>query len=61
MVLVTVQAADVAQALAAAWRVFRDAAGDDAAGWGMPAAAAEVRPVEPFIRQAPSGHSGSRG
>jgi hypothetical protein len=61
MVLVTVQAADVAQALAAAWRVFRDAAGDDAAGWDMPAAAAEVRPAEPLIRQAPRAHSGSRG
>lgn len=41
---VTIVAPDVAQALAAAWRAFRKAAGDDTAGWDMAGAAAEVRP-----------------
>jgi hypothetical protein len=40
---VTVTAPDVAQALAAAWWVFRKAASHDA-GWDMAAATAEVRP-----------------
>lgn len=39
-----VSAADVAQALTAAWDTFCLAAGDDAAGWDMIAASAEVRP-----------------
>ena len=39
-----VDAVDVAEALTAAWDVFRQAAGDDAAGWDMTAASAEVRP-----------------
>lgn len=41
---VVVSAPDVAQALAAAWWVFRKAASDDAAGWDMAAATAEVQP-----------------
>jgi hypothetical protein len=41
---VAVRAPDVAQALAAAWWVFRKAASDDAAGWDMAAATAEVQP-----------------
>ncbi len=41
---VSVDAGDVAEALDAAWRAFRKAAGDDAAGWDMSAAMAEVRP-----------------
>jgi hypothetical protein len=36
-----VYAADVAEALTAAWETFRRAAGDDAAGWDMAAASAE--------------------
>lgn len=40
----TVEAADVAGALDLAWRVFRTAAGDDAEGWDMAGATAEVRP-----------------
>jgi len=44
----TADAADVARALTAAWRVFRWAAGDDAGGWDMAAAAAEVRPEAPL-------------
>jgi hypothetical protein len=41
---VTVDAPDVAQALAAAWWVFRKAASDDSAGWDMAEATAEIRP-----------------
>jgi hypothetical protein len=52
-VLVTVEAADVAQAMAAVWRVFRKAAGDDIAGWDTPAAAAEIRPTEPLTHRVP--------
>ena len=37
-------AADVAAALTAVWDAFRQAAGDDAAGWDMAAASAEIRP-----------------
>jgi hypothetical protein len=57
-VLVTVEAADVAQAMAAVWRAFRKAAGDDIAGWDMPAAAAEIRPAEPLTHQVPRGSCG---
>jgi hypothetical protein len=39
-----VEAADVAEALTAAWETFCQAAGDDAAGWEMAAASAEIRP-----------------
>jgi hypothetical protein len=41
---VAVRAPDVAHALATAWWVFRKAASDDAAGWDMAAATAEVQP-----------------
>ena len=44
VLVMTVDAADVAEALDAAWWAFRQAVGDDAAGWDMTAAAAEVRP-----------------
>ena len=40
----TVAAADVADAPGFAWRVFRQAAGDDIEGWDMAAVSAEVRP-----------------
>jgi hypothetical protein len=43
-VIVTVQAADNAAALAAAWGVFRMAAGE-VGGWDTAAATAEVRPA----------------
>lgn len=46
-IVMTISAPDVAQALTAAWDVFQHAAGDDAAGWDMARAAAEVRPEEP--------------
>ena len=39
-----VDAADVAEALTAAWDAFRQAAGDDTAGWDIAAASAEIRP-----------------
>jgi hypothetical protein len=39
-------AADVAAALTAVWDAFRQAAGDDAAGWDMAAASAEVQPAD---------------
>jgi hypothetical protein len=57
-VSMTVEAADVAQAMAAAWRVFRKAAGDDIAGWDMPGAAAEIRPAEPLTYRVPRGSCG---
>ena len=43
-IMVAVDAADVAEALTAAWDAFRQAAGDDHAGWDMAAASAEIRP-----------------
>jgi len=39
-----VDAADVAEALTAVWDAFRQASGDDAVGWDMAAASAEIRP-----------------
>lgn len=42
--IVTVQAADISAALAAAWGVFRTAAGE-VGGWDTAAASAEVRPA----------------
>ena len=44
VIVMAVDAGDVAEALTLAWRVFTEAAGDDAAGWDMAAASAEVRP-----------------
>jgi hypothetical protein len=35
LIVATAAAADVAEALDLAWRAFRKAAGDDAAGWDM--------------------------
>ena len=43
-IAMTVVAPDVAQALTAAWRAFRRAAGGDTAGWDAASATAEVRP-----------------
>ena len=45
-VVMTIGAPDIAQALTAAWWVFRKAAGSGAAGWDMASATAEVRPEE---------------
>ena len=42
----TVGAADVAQALTAAWDTFRQAAADDADRWDLTSAAAEIWPGE---------------
>ena len=44
IVLATVDADDVAEALDLAWWAFRKAAGEDLAGWDLAAAEAEVRP-----------------
>jgi len=44
VIVATVTVADVAEALDLAWWVFRKAAGDDAEGWDMAGATAEVRP-----------------
>jgi hypothetical protein len=41
---VAVQAADVAEAVGAAWGLFQDAAGE-VGGWDVAAARAEVRPA----------------
>ena len=43
-VIVAVQAADVAEAVSAAWGLFRDAAGE-VGGWDLGAARAEVYPA----------------
>ena len=43
-IMAAVDAADVAEALTAAWAAFRQAAGDDTAAWDMAAASAEIRP-----------------
>jgi hypothetical protein len=47
----TVTTVDVAEALALAWRAFRQAASDDAGGWDTTEASAEVRPVLRFSRR----------
>jgi hypothetical protein len=44
VIVMTVASADVAEALAAAWWAFREAAGHDLAGWDTAAASAEVKP-----------------
>jgi hypothetical protein len=44
VIVMAVDSGDVAEALTLAWRVFREAAGDDADGWDMATATAEVRP-----------------
>jgi len=55
-VVMTIGAPDIAQALTAAWRVFRKAAGSDLAGWDTASATAEVRPETPLSPAAqPSG------
>jgi hypothetical protein len=46
VVVATVVADDVAEALDLAWWAFREAAGDDLAGWDMAAASAEVQPSD---------------
>lgn len=45
-VSVTVGAADLGQAAVTAWRVFREAAGDDLTAWDLAAASAEIQPEE---------------
>ena len=57
----TVAATDVAEALATAWRTFQRAAGDDAHGWDITSAAAEVRPEEAGYRSAQSSTGGPGG
>jgi hypothetical protein len=46
IISVAVDAPDIAQALTAAWWMFRKAAGDDLAGWDLAEASAEVRPAD---------------
>jgi hypothetical protein len=46
-IAMTVDARDVADALATAWDAFTGAAADDLDGWDVTAAAAEVRPGSP--------------
>jgi hypothetical protein len=45
VIVMAIDAGDVAEALALAWRAFTEAAGDDEGGWDMAASTAEVRPV----------------
>jgi hypothetical protein len=44
VILATVDASDVAEALDLVWWAFRKAAGEDLAGWDLAGAEAEVRP-----------------
>jgi hypothetical protein len=44
VIVATVDAADVAEALDLTWWAFRKAAGEDLAGWALADAEAEVRP-----------------
>jgi hypothetical protein len=44
VIVATVDAADVAEALDLTWWAFRKAAGEDLAGWALADAGAEVRP-----------------
>jgi hypothetical protein len=44
VIVMTVDAADVAEALDMAWWAFQKAAGEDLAGWALAEAEAEVRP-----------------
>ena len=44
VIVATVDAADMAEALDLAWWAFRKAAGEDLAGWDLARAVAEVRP-----------------
>jgi hypothetical protein len=44
VIVATVDADDVAEALDLAWWTFRKAAEEDLAGWDLARAAAEVRP-----------------
>ena len=44
VIVATVDAADVAEALDLAWWAFQKAAGEDLAGWALAGAEAEVRP-----------------
>ena len=44
VIVATVDAADVAEALDLAWWTFQKAAGEDLAGWALADAEAEVRP-----------------
>ena len=46
-VVMTIGAPDIAQALTAAWWVFRKAAGSDTARWDLAGATAEVQPEPP--------------
>jgi hypothetical protein len=46
-IAMTVDARDVADALAIAWDAFTSAAADDLDGWDVTAAAAEVQPGPP--------------
>jgi hypothetical protein len=64
-VIVAVQAADVAEAVGAAWDLFQDAAGE-VGGWDVAAARAEVHPagqrtarIRPVRRPLPGGRSHS--
>lgn len=45
-IVMTVMAADAAEALSAAWWAFRKAAGGDAGGWDKASTTADVRPGE---------------
>ena len=53
--MATVVADDVAEALDLAWWVFREAAGDDLAGWDMAAASAgsSLQTREPGVQNRP--------
>lgn len=47
----TITAADMADAVTAAWQAFLRAASDDAGGWDTESATAEVRPGRPLAHR----------
>jgi hypothetical protein len=47
VIVATVEASDVGEALGITWQSFRQAAGDELPGWNLAGAAGEVRPAAP--------------
>ena len=54
VIAATAEASDVAEALSLTWNATMRAAGEDAGGWDLAAASAEVQPVYPLAVPAPA-------
>ncbi len=61
VIVATVDAADVAEALDLAWWAYQKAAGDDLAGWDLASVTTEVRPEAPLAGPAAQGAWSMRG